>query len=345
MPPPSVSVVIPAYNAARTIATTLEAVFAQTRPPLEVIVVDDGSKDDTRRVLEPFSSRARLIFQPNSGVSAARNRAVDEAQGDWVAFCDADDVWHQDKLRIVAGANALRPEADVIFHDFWTIVGDELKEPRATHSKDTMFPLFLEYDVRMPDILPDNKVLSTDVPAFSQVDTWFGEAFRWLMLGNFLMPSTVAIRRRRFLEAGGFDNAFRYAEDTEFFLRLSKTTPFLWIDASLTGYRREAGTLLTGNMLPTLESATRAVLRHCVEDPDVMRADPTWVGPAVSKRFSRVAYFCLSELLTREARTHARTAVRFDPRNLRAWAILAAAMLPAPLLRIARATKGAVVQR
>lgn len=99
---PAISVVIPAYNAEKTIAATLDSVLAQSYPPHEVIVVDDGSKDGTPAVVEAFSPRVRLLRQLNSGPSAARNNGIRVATGDWIALLDADDTWHPDKLAVQA---------------------------------------------------------------------------------------------------------------------------------------------------------------------------------------------------------------------------------------------------
>lgn len=339
--PVRISAVVPAYNAARTVAATLDSLLAQSSPPCEIVVVDDGSRDDTRTALEPYADRAKLVFQANGGVSAARNRAVQEASGDWLAFCDADDLWHADKLRVVAAAIDAAPDVDLVFHDFWTFDGDRVVEERATHSAGTMFPLFKEVDISIPRILDQRRRIETGSAAFPVVDAWFGHALRWLMVGNFLMPSTVLVRRSAFLACGGFDANFRYAEDTEFFLRYAKATPFLWIDAALTGYRRAPGTLLTGNMLPTILNATRAVEAHCIGDRAVVESDPKWVTSAVARRFSRLAYYCLSELLIPEARQHARTSLRYDRWNRRAWKVALATLLPVSLLRLARSMKTA----
>lgn len=100
--PPMISVVIPAYNAEKTIAATLESVLAQSFPPHEVIVVDDGSKDGTPAVVESFAPRVRLVRQANAGPSAARNNGIRSASGDWIALLDADDTWHPDKLAVQA---------------------------------------------------------------------------------------------------------------------------------------------------------------------------------------------------------------------------------------------------
>src|SRR5437764_1208122 len=94
-----VSVVIPTYNSARYIGDAVESVLAQTLPPAEIIVIDDGSQDDTAQRISPLLDRVTYRFQKNAGVSAARNLGVSIAQQPLVAFLDADDVWHPAKLQ------------------------------------------------------------------------------------------------------------------------------------------------------------------------------------------------------------------------------------------------------
>jgi glycosyltransferase involved in cell wall biosynthesis len=94
----SVSVVIPAYNAARYVGGAIESARSQSIPPLEIIVVDDGSKDDTAEVVDRYPPPVRLIRQANRGPSAARNRGCFEARGAWLALLDADDKWFPSKL-------------------------------------------------------------------------------------------------------------------------------------------------------------------------------------------------------------------------------------------------------
>jgi glycosyltransferase involved in cell wall biosynthesis len=98
MAQPLVTVVVPNYNCGRFIAETLNSVFAQTYPYVEVIVVDDGSTDESAAVLQRFQDRVRIVNQKNQGVSVARNRGIQEARGELIAFLDADDVWHPEKL-------------------------------------------------------------------------------------------------------------------------------------------------------------------------------------------------------------------------------------------------------
>jgi glycosyltransferase involved in cell wall biosynthesis len=96
--PPTISAIIPAYNAAAFIGSAIESALAQTCPPVEIIVVDDGSTDDTAEVVRQFAEPVRLLTQTNGGPAAARNHAARAASGEWLAFLDADDLWLPQKL-------------------------------------------------------------------------------------------------------------------------------------------------------------------------------------------------------------------------------------------------------
>lgn len=95
---PSISVVIPAYNAAAIVGRAIESALAQTAPPLEVIVIDDGSADNTADVVAAYEPRVKLLRQENGGPAAARNHGARVSQGDWIALLDADDSWLPQKL-------------------------------------------------------------------------------------------------------------------------------------------------------------------------------------------------------------------------------------------------------
>jgi glycosyltransferase involved in cell wall biosynthesis len=127
---PRFSTVIPAYNAANTVARAIDSALAQTYPPVEVIVVDDGSSDDTAAVVERYGDTVRLIRQANGGPGAARNAGARVASGDWIALLDADDVWLPHKLDVQA-RYADDPTVGVIFCSRQTLPATRLSAAQS----------------------------------------------------------------------------------------------------------------------------------------------------------------------------------------------------------------------
>ena len=183
-----VSVIIPLYNQADLVAQAVASALAQTRPPLEVIVADDGSDDDggRRAVIDP---RVRVVSQPRRGPAAARNLAARHAAGDWLAFLDADDLWLPEKLARQADAGQAAPDAVLIHTDGYT-----------THSLDAPLDGPTFFDRRVPPAGRD--------------------AARALLRSPLLTPA-VMVRRQAFEAAGGFDQRRRMHEDSEFYFRLA----------------------------------------------------------------------------------------------------------------------------
>lgn len=119
---PLVSCIVPVWNGERYVVEALESVLRQTYRPLEVVVVDDGSTDGTREVIAAFGARVRCVDQPHAGLAAARNRGLDAARGELIAFLDADDLWLPEKIARQVERLGTRIEADVsVTHiqNFW----------------------------------------------------------------------------------------------------------------------------------------------------------------------------------------------------------------------------------
>jgi len=208
-PAPIFSVVIPAYNAAAFIEETLASLASQTFRDFEVIVVDDGSADDTKGVVDRYLAREGLrgccIRQPNKRIAAARNTGIHAAQGEWVAFLDHDDMFHPEKLAAVAEAVRAHPEARVITHHI------AIKE--------------------------DGRTLWVKEAHNRGRDVYDSLLFK----GNNLAPPTVTAFRSTLLELGGFrENAeFNTVEDYDMWLRLARACRFHVIDRVLADYRQD----------------------------------------------------------------------------------------------------------
>jgi glycosyltransferase involved in cell wall biosynthesis len=206
-PSPLVSVVIPAYNTARTVRATVESALEQTISDLEVIVVDDGSADETASVVLAIEDdRVRLVRQPNGGVAAARNAGIRESRGQWVAFLDSDDVWLPYKLErqlavLDAHPDVLAVQAGAYFVD------DELRVLRVRRCTQ-----------------PRNILLTF---------------LRFQNLPN--AASTWVVAREMFDRMGMFDTELAILEDWEMSLRIARYCNPICIPEPLSMYRVHPG--------------------------------------------------------------------------------------------------------
>jgi len=197
MTAPLVSCIIPVYNGARFLAETLESVLSQTWQPLEVIVVDDGSSDETPALLQGYGSRITAFRQDNAGPAAARNRGIAAAKGAFFAFNDADDLWVPDKLaRQMARLEADRQLGFCVGHaqNFWE---QELADEEArfrNHPRSRPIPAYVTPTllVRRDAI---ERVGGFD-PALGHSDSadWFLRAER-IGIQGCLLPDVLVFRR------------------------------------------------------------------------------------------------------------------------------------------------------
>lgn len=192
---PGVSVVVPAYNAARTVESTINSILLQSFTDFELVVVDDGSEDETAALVTAFDDpRIRLVRQENTGLAGARNSGVAVAQGGFVAFLDADDLWLPDHLAAMTRALASDPGASVAYADAWVLdhATGRIRRASAMAYHPSPSPLPVE-----PDVL-----------------------FRRLLEGNFIV-SSATIRRDALEQVGGYRAELRRWEDYELWLRMA----------------------------------------------------------------------------------------------------------------------------
>lgn len=219
-----ISVVIPAYNAAAFLAETLATVTAQSVPPAEIVVVDDGSTDDTAGIAR--RAGARVVQTPNRGLPAARNTGIAAARGGWIALLDADDLWHPRKLALQLDALRLAPDVVAVSCDHYQFDGSGTLMPSALAARRARY-----LGVRRQPLAPGRvriEGLGTDL----------------MKVGMLFFPSTLLLRRDAIQAIGGFDEALRRAEDLEFLLRLLARGDLLFVEAPpLMGYRVHAGGL------------------------------------------------------------------------------------------------------
>lgn len=200
-----VSVVIPAYNAARFVGEAIDSVLQQSFPNFEVIVVDDGSTDDTPSVLASYGNRVRVLRQENQGLSAARNAGIALARGKYVAFLDADDVWLGRKLELQVEALADNPQAALIHTGA------------------------VKWDVGS----------GAESPFANDANLYQGLCFNALIDHCSICVSSVMVRRNALKEKGAFNPDIRRptTQDYDLWLRLAIESEFAYVDAPLVKYR------------------------------------------------------------------------------------------------------------
>jgi glycosyltransferase involved in cell wall biosynthesis len=325
---PLVSVIIPAFNCANCIASAIESVLGQTYGNIELIVVDDGSTDHTADLVRDYRDRLKYIRQENGGVSRARNTGIEAAEGTFIAFLDADDVWEKNKLEIQMHAMMAHADVDLVHCRFRHMKNGKVV-PNRTY-EDT-FNFFKEYELRIGTVFGDRSTLECGGERY---DFYRGNIYRHLFLGNFILPSSVLFRKESLTTVGRFDEQYRVAEETEFFLRFSRIHRIGFIDLPLLKYEMPASDNLSGkkNTERLIRAALRIQIDSLLGNYDRYVGDPRHFDRGISMTYCRLAYYFLSEHRTADSRKYAVYGMTVCPRNLRSYKIFLAALLPRRIL-------------
>ncbi|MDY6782131.1 MAG: glycosyltransferase [Cyanobacteriota bacterium] len=198
-----ISIIIPVYNGEKTIEKTLNSVFQQTFQDIEILIIDDGSQDKTLEIVNKTGeSKLKIHSQKNSGQAAARNKGIELAKGEYIAFLDADDLWTPDKLERQLNSLQTHPEAAVAYS--WTDYIDESGS-------------FVQH----------GRKISAE-----------GDVYSELLTNNFIENgSNVLVRKSALDEVGNFETSLPPAADWDMWLRLAKCYPFVVVRAPQVLYR------------------------------------------------------------------------------------------------------------
>ena len=227
--PPTISVVIPAYNAGKYICAAIDSILTQTLQPLEVIVTDDGSTDNTQELIRQYTQDGRIqcILQKNGGISAARNAGIRKGRGEWIALLDADDIWHPRKLELQSAALKQYPDAGLIGCQSYAM--DSAGNPFGT----------------IPSITREVNVIS--LPTLLQCVPF--------------NASTAMIRKECIERVGYFPVQFRAAEDMLMWWMIAADYPIYNLRASLAGIRNHSSSLSKKKL--NNDSTTKAGAGFC----------------------------------------------------------------------------------
>jgi teichuronic acid biosynthesis glycosyltransferase TuaG len=203
----SFSVIIPAFNAGLYIAEAIESALNQIDVKAEIIVVNDGSTDNTLDILAGYGDSIKIFNQENKGLAAARNQGVKISEGSYIAFLDADDIWMPDKLKI--------------------------QREKILDSYDIVYTNRINFGS-----IGDLPEVQSDVTKMVEGDIW-----EELLMGNMITVSSSIIKRELFERVNGFDESLRSCEDWDLWLRCTEKTPVAYCPKPLVKYRMHPNSL------------------------------------------------------------------------------------------------------
>jgi hypothetical protein len=292
--PPSFSIVIAAYEAAGTIGAAVTSALEQTHPPHEVIVVDDGSRDDLAAAVEPFVDRIELLRQENRGAGPARNTAAAAASGDFIVVLDADDRYHPRRLEALADLAVERPDLDLLSTDARLLVDDR------------------------------------EVGTFAAYTPFAVEDQRGAIFASCFVGGWPAVRRTRFDAVGGFDESLRIAQDWDCWLRVILAGAKAgFVNEPLYDYFLHGGSLASSRLTSLWERVT--MLANASRSPDLRPEDRPALERALRQHREAAARATIAAALGGEEarpRLTRLAASRGLAPKVRALALLAAAAPP-----------------
>ncbi len=288
-----ISVLIPSYNHARFIDEALRSVEAQTFSDLEIVVLDDGSTDETPKVLEAWQDRAQIEFQENAGTYPTLNRLIDRASGELIAILNSDDLWAPRKLEMQIAMMDAMPSVGLVHTDGRFIDGEGR--------------------------IVEGRPLGFDWPRFKS-----GNIVTELVRSNRIIASSVLVRRECFESCGRFDERFFGSGDWDMWLRIAMKYDIGFVDEPLTFYRVHGEN--ASRSFRRVYEDDRLLRREKVHvwERDLLDRAPDRRAMESALAFS---YACLGEVEQklgdfRAARAALRQSLRRDPKRLKTWARL-----------------------
>ncbi len=330
MPNDLVSVIVPTHNRAYCICKSLDSVVAQTHANWEILVVDDGSTDETRQLIADtygHDQRIRYLYQPNAGVSHARNTGIAQSRGDFVAFLDSDDLWKPWKLAVQLSCLSHKPEIGMIWTDMEAVdpEGSIIDQRHLT----TMYTTYRSFE--MDEIFETSVRLGDIIRTAPEPEArvYFGDIYPTMIMGSLVHTSTVLIRRDRLDTVKGFNESLKLSgEDYDFHLRTCKWGSVALVDLASIQYQKGRPDQLSNNSMATALNFLTTVQRAIVDDDTTRRFPADRVRLVLAKAHGWIAeeYFKVND--GRSVRNHAIQSLRRRPLQPRLIALLTSSCIP-----------------
>lgn len=336
---PLVSVVIPAYNACTTLGETLRSLQNQSWPNIEIIVVDDGSRDDTWKVLESSDVAVRAVRQSNAGLAGARNTGLAAARGQYVALLDADDLCEPERLALQVACLEAHPDMVLCCSDFSAF---DTRGEIARSYCSTYYDAISRAPYGIGGLLPQRSWIDgASAGLHDPVRVMRGHAYEALMHGNFVHPPTIMFRRRTLEKIGNFDPRIGSMCDWDWIVRAARTGEIGFIDRPLLRYR------LSETQMSSSKHRARAQYDILRVAERLVQRDPVLFTRQRGRFEHELGMMCLSaadaladEYPVRASRLVMKAALRYGVAGDASMRISIKCMLPQQLLRRIRQRRG-----
>ena len=344
MQAPLVSVVVPTYNRAYCLPRTVDSALGQTHPSVEVIIVDDGSRDETADVVAARygnDARVRLIRQANGGVSAARNTGLRAARGDYVALLDSDDVWEPWKLELQLACMRARPEVGMTWTEMVAVdPAGQVIDARYLRQMYSAYRWFPPGGSLFDDSVPLASLAPTLAGVVSDRQFAVGDLSSAIVMGNLVHTSTVVLTRERARSVGGFPEQFRHGgEDYPFHLRTCRLGPVGYLDVASIRYQRGFPDRLTRaendlHMARAFLSAIEPIIHH---ERGSLKLPPSMIRAVLAEAHGWIGEAALDAGDMLPALEHLARSILYRPLQPRLLGLLSLAPLPPNLTNRLRA--------
>jgi glycosyltransferase involved in cell wall biosynthesis len=298
---PLISVVVPCHNAAQFIREAVDSVLAQSHSNLQIIVVDDGSTDDSVGRIADLRDRIEIVEQPNGGPAVARNAGLRAARGEFIAFLDADDTWHPRKLEVQARHAMGNSECGIVYSRWldWRLDANGAWTPPPW---------------------PDENLDDTTI-----IEAESGWLYLQLLQDSVIHTSNVFFRRDVILETGLFDTSLRKGQDLDYWLRASRLSQIHKLDATLSRYRIYDASL---TFQPASTNYRAMIIQRALEtwgltDPGGKSIEETRIKRVLRESWKNFGINHLRYGSARTAKSAAQKALAVAPLDLGAWRLLA----------------------
>ena len=335
-----ISVILPTHNRSNLVKYAVESVLGQSYQDIELIVVNDGSTDNTEDTLQPYFSRIHYLYQSQGGPGRARNRGIEAAQGEYIAFIDDDDIWLPFKLELQIELLTKHPELALICTNFK--VFDSKSECDSFIKK--YFGLFkrtgLDFDniFQNKELLPLGKTLA---PVSSSSYFYWGQVFSTIFQGSFIFQSSIIARKKIFLEMGGYDEALSDNEDYKICLKISQKYSIGYVDVDTLRVKLAENTrsndssrrtIFWENNLSIVESAL-----NCSEN--LQRLTKEIIRSRLSLMYYKIGLYALGDGENAKSRLYLYKLIRITPWKLNPYILWLITFFPRTFIKWGRTTR------